>query len=477
MKKTEAAQPAIIVIFGVTGDLVQRKLFPALSDLIKANLLHEKTTIVGITRQDITANQLLDKLLKGNPSLDQKAIDLLRDRFVVQNMDVTEGSDYDQLLTSLNKIEERHGMCMNRLYYLSIPPQVFGPIVRFLGEHGLNKSCQHGQAKTRLLVEKPFGYNRESAQELIDDTSKYFSEEQIFRIDHYLAKETVQNILSFRFSNAIFESIWDSQHIRRIEISAIEKIGIENRAIFYEQVGAMRDFIQSHLLQLLSVVAMEKPTSMTPIAIHRSRLKLLQEVVSPAPNKIDQVAFRAQYQTYKAEVNNPRSTTETYAALKLFINSKRWGKVPIIIKTGKALDQKNTEIRIIFRRDGQKKVSHNSLTFRIQPNEGIALELYVKKPGLDNEIEPVKMDFSYSKFFDSKSQPDAYERVLVDVMRGDHTLFATSGEVLETWRIVEPVIIAWGKNNQSLPLYKNGSENPETIPDWAVSEHRHNKTV
>jgi len=467
-------EPAIIVIFGVTGDLVERKLFPALIDLVKADLLDTKTMVVGITRQNISAKKMLDKLIADNPLLNKQAIDVLRDKFIVQSMDVTNGSDYDKLLDTLNKIEERVGTCMNRLYYLSIPPQVFGPIVRFLGQHGLNKSCRHGKAKTRLLVEKPFGFNLKSARELIRDTSRYFSEEQIFRIDHYLAKETVQNILSFRFSNSIFESIWDSKHIRRIEISAIEKIGIENRAIFYEQVGALRDFIQSHLLQLLSVVAMEEPSSMTSEAIHSSRLKLLKEVKAPSRLRISEAAYRAQYQTYRSEVNNPKSSTETFAAIRLFISSKRWRKVPIIIKTGKSLDQKNTEVRVIFRQDVGKKIFHNSLTFRIQPNEGIALELYAKKPGLNNEIEPVNMDFSYASYFDSKSQTDAYERVLVDVMRGDHTLFATSAEVLQTWRIVEPILQNWSQDNISLPTYKNNSTNPETLPKWAVSEHRHN---
>lgn len=473
MNNDEISRPAIIVIFGVTGDLVQRKLFPALINLLKAGLLGASTTIVGLTRQNISAAQLLDKLAEENPSLGSEAINLLKDRLVVQTMDVTRPKDYDLLLTTLNKIEEQHGECMNRLYYLSIPPQVFGPIVRSLGEHGLNKSCPHNVAETRLLVEKPFGFDLVSAQELINDTSKYFSEEQLFRIDHYLAKETVQNILSFRFSNAIFESIWDAQHIRRIEISAYEEIGIESRAIFYEEVGALRDFIQSHLLQLLSVIAMEKPSSMTSGAIHHSRLKLLQEIEAPTEDKISGMSFRAQYQTYRKEVNNPRSATETFAALKLFINSKRWRKVPIIIKTGKALNRKNTEVKIIFRQDDTRKTSHNSLTFRIQPNEGIDLELYAKKPGLRNEIEPVNMDFSYAKYFGDNSQPDAYERVLVDALHGDHTLFATSQEVLETWRVVEPVIVSWAKDGNNLSLYKNKSKDPGDLPTWALSEDQH----
>ena len=466
-------EPAIIVIFGVTGDLVQRKLFPALINLFGANLLDDRTTVVGITRQNITADELLGKFIADNPQLDDEAVESLQGRFVIQTMDITKSTDYELLLKTLNRIEDNSGHCMNRLYYLSIPPQVFGPIVRALGEHGLNKSCPHNKAQTRLLIEKPFGFDLESAQDLIRDIAAYFKEDQIFRIDHYLAKETVQNILSFRFSNSIFESIWDAKHIRRIEISAIEKIGIENRAIFYEEVGALRDLIQSHLLQLLSVVAMEEPTEMTSEAIHHSRLKLLEEVEAPARDTLAEVAFRAQYESYKSEVKNPGSTTETFAAIKLFIKSPRWDKVPIIIKTGKALDQKNTEVRIIFRQDATKKLFHNSLTFRIQPNEGIALQLYAKKPGLNNEIEPVDMDFSYDQYFDSKSQPEAYERVLIDVMRGDHTLFATSEEVLETWRVVEPIVQSWDQDRTTIAIYEGGASNPPDLPNWAVSEHRH----
>jgi glucose-6-phosphate 1-dehydrogenase len=471
--KSLTPEPAILVIFGVTGDLVQRKLFPALINLFKAELLDDKTTVVGITRQNISVDELFDKFIAESPEIDKQDIARLQKKFVIQTMDVTKASDYKQLLSNLNKIEETSGVCMNRLYYLSIPPQVFGPIVRFLGEEGLNKSCPDGTAKTRLLVEKPFGFDLQSAEELIKDTGKYFREDQIFRIDHYLAKETVQNILSFRFSNSIFESIWDSQHIRRIEISALEEIGIENRASFYEEVGALRDLIQSHLLQLLAVVAMEEPTSMTSEAIHRSRLKLLKEVEAPARDKLTELVYRAQYESYKSEVNNPKSTTETYAAVELFIDSPRWDKVPIIIKTGKALDRKNTEIRIIFRQDAAKKMFHNSLTFRIQPNEGIALELWAKKPGLDDDIKPVDMDFSYNQYFDSKSQPEAYERVLMDVMRGDSTLFATSDEVLQTWRIVEPILKNWESDDSPIPTYKNNSPNPPSLPDWAKPEHEH----
>lgn len=471
MSTKAALEPTILVIFGVTGNLVRRKLFPALINLIEADLLHEDTVIIGITRQDITTHKLFAELVADNPNSDLKSIKLLQDRFFVHSMDMDNDDDYDKLLNKLDEIENHHSMCMNRLYYLAIPPKVYRPIIKLLGDHGLSKSCRHGTAKTRLLVEKPFGFDLRSARELIEETGKYFTEEQIFRIDHYLAKETVQNILSFRFSNAIFESIWNSNHISRIDISAIEQIGIEDRAAFYEQIGALRDFIQSHLLQLLSIIAMEQPTTMSSNDIHQARIRLLKSVKAPLDTEVDAMAYRGQYETYKTEVNNPTSQVETFAATQVFIDSERWRDVPIIIKTGKSLGEKKTEIKIIFKHVDSIDTSHNSLTFRIQPNEGIDLELYVKKPGLDDEVKIVNMDFSYSRFFDSNSQPDAYERVLVDAARGDHTLFATSEEVLEAWRIVEPVISNWQKNANSLHIYKNNSDNPPEIPAWALPDY------
>ncbi len=466
--KTNKPDPAIIVIFGVTGDLVKRKLFPALYRLIKANLLDDNTVIVGITRQNISTQDMLADLISGYPEYDESAIEFLKDRFEVQTMNVTESSEYKALLEKLNKMEEDKGMCMNRLFYLSIPPQVFGPIVRFLGENGLNRKCQHNDADSRLLIEKPFGYDLKSAEKLITETTEHFKEEQIFRIDHYLAKETVQNILNFRFNNAIFESLWNSNHISRIDITATETIGIEGRSIFYEQTGALRDLVQSHLLQLMSVITMEEPDTLESDDIHESKLALLNSVVQIPSDKVNKLAVRGQYQSYKTEVNNPKSNIETFAAIEVSINNPRWMGVPIVIKTGKSLDKKQTEIRVVFKRNDEteKQTLHNSLTFRIQPNEGIDIELIVKKPGLDNELQNVDMDFSYSKFFSADSSPDAYERVLVDAIRGDHTLFATNEEVLASWKIVDPILYHWSRETKDLQIYNDNSSGPKNIPDW-----------
>ena len=459
-------EPSIIVIFGITGDLAQRKLLPALYHLLKDNLLHEHTEIIGVTRQNITSKELLSKtelcVLESDNVCDPETMKLMQQKLSIHKMDLVNGEGYEKLREHLNSMEEKHGVCMNRLYYLSIPPGVYEPIVANLGKHKLNKSCQHGNAATRLLIEKPFGYDLKSAKELISETSKHFSEKQVFRIDHYLAKETVQNILTFRFHNPIFESIWDSRHIQHIDIIANEKIGVEGRSNFYEQVGALRDFVQSHLLQLLAAVTMEKPKDLTDSSsIHSARLKLLSSIKQVPANKLAEHVVRGQYEDYRRAVNNDDSIIETYAAVKLFIDNPRWKNLPITIRTGKALSDKKTIINLAFKHPSGKTHHANKLVFSVQPKEGIGIDLYVKKPGFDNQMQMVDMDFSYQRSFVKHGHPDAYERVLVDAVKGDHTLFATSAEVLASWRILQPVIEAWQKNGNGLQMYKTNSDGPE----------------
>lgn len=457
-------EPTIIVIFGITGDLAQRKLLPALYHLVKDGLLHEKTIIVGTSRRNISADEILATIqpciLEKDGSCDDSVLDKLAKMLNIQTMNATNSNDYTKLLSHLNSLEDTHGVCMNRLYYLSIPPQIFAPIVRHLGERNLNASCQHGIATTRLLVEKPFGYDLASAQELIEETGKHFSESQIFRIDHYLAKETAQNILTFRFENPLFQSVWGSNYIQSIDIIANEKIDIEGRASFYDHVGALRDLIQSHLLQLMALVTMERPTRMSSNAIHESKLQLFNETQTVPAGKIAERAIRGQYAGFRDEVENQHSTTETFAAIKLFIKNKRWRNVPIRLQTGKALARKETSITLTF---GTKDSGQtNVFTFNIQPDEGIGIKLLVKRPGFEHEMDVAAMDFRYSRTYDDHGHPDAYERVLVDAVRGDHTLFATSAEILATWRIVEPVIQAWSQSDSDLHFYKKGSPGPKT---------------
>ncbi len=463
MAAQRTLDPSIIVIFGISGDLSQRYLLPALYHLMKDNLLHEQTEIIGISRSDLTTDQLLGQVELCVNEIDKvcdpEVLGRLHDRLRMVQMDLTSPSDYEELLVKLNTIEAEKGVCLNRLYYLSIPPQVYSSIVSLMGQAGLSGSCPHNNAATRLLIEKPFGYDLASAKELIANTTAVFSEEQIYRIDHYLAKETVQNIVTFRFQNPIFEALWDARHISGIEISASQQIGIEGRARFYDPLGALRDFIQSHLLQLLALVTMDRPTEFTGEHIHAAKQAVLERVAAIAADQIDKLAVRGQYAGYREEVANPSSNTETFASIKLSVANERWQGVPITLWTGKALADTKTEICVNFE-DAANKT--NQLRFRIQPNEGIEIDLLAKKPGFDYEVQPVAMDFTYQQDFTEPGHPNAYERVLVDAVRGDRTLFATSQEVLESWRIVQPVIEHWQGSGEGLVLYAQGTD-PQSL--------------
>ena len=459
-----AQQPAIIVIFGITGDLSRRKLLPALYHLLKEDLLHEKTVILGLTRRNITADEVLAQtelcINEQDGICDPTVVKKVRERLKVVQLDVDKDEAYAGLSKMLDNIEEENKLCMNRLYYLSVPPQATRPIVELLGGHGLNMSCQHGTGSTRLLIEKPFGYDLASAQDLINVLKKHFTEEQLFRIDHYLAKESVQNILTFRHSN-IFEELWSDKFISHIVVSASEKIGIEGRVSFYEELGALRDIIQSHLFQLLSLVTLDLPASLNSDNIHRSKLQLLNAIKPIAEVSVAEQTVRGQYKGYKEEVSNPSSSRETYAAIQVQIANQRWEKTKVLLKTGKALDKKETEIKVVFKPENAE-APPNVLIFRLQPKEGIELDLEVKRPGLEREVQIAAMDFSYKVTFDDNGHPDAYERVLVDAVKGDHTLFSTSDEVLASWKIVESVIRVWEKGSNGLEIYEQGSVGPDS---------------
>ncbi len=464
MTKTTAAQlePAIIVIFGITGDLSQRYLLPSIYHLMKDGLLHEKTEIVGATRGNMSAKELFEQVELCVNEIDKicdpEVLQFMRERTTMFRMDLNDPADYDALHSKLNDMEGQKGVCLNRLYYLSIPPAAYLDVIRLLGERGLNTSCQHGRAVTRLLVEKPFGFDINSAHKLVSETAKAFEEEQIFRIDHYMAKETVQNILTFRFQNPIFEALWSQEHIASIEISAKQQIGIEGRAVFYEPLGALRDFIQSHLLQILGIVTMDRPKVLNSEQIHASKQAVLQQVEPVPAGQVKNRVVRGQYRGYRDEINNSESVTETYAAITVFINSPRWQNVPIKLLSGKSLNERKTEICVVFH--GSVGGVNNQLRFRIQPNEGIELDLITKKPGYAYEVQTTVMDFSYSNDFNDHGHPNAYERVLVDAVRGDHTLFATSEEVLASWQIIQPVLDEWTKKADDLILYEPGSDKP-----------------
>ncbi len=459
---TPKLEPAIIVIFGITGDLSARYLLPSLYHLIKDSLLHEQTEILGITRGDTTTEELFQKVELCVNEIDKvcdpDALAAMHEHTQMFQMDLDDAKAYEKLRQKLDAIEEQKGVCMNRLYYLSIPPQAYLSVIKLLGSADLNDSCQHNKASTRLLVEKPFGFDTASAQGLINETSKVFDEGQVFRIDHYVAKETVQNILVFRFNNPIFEALWDKDHIASIDIAAYGKIGIEGRALFYEPLGALRDLIQSHLLQILAIITMDQPDVLDSEHIHAAKQAALDKVQPVPADQVSELAVRGQYEGYRDEVKNPNSTTETYASITVYIDSPRWQGVPINISTGKALNERKTEVTVTFHNPPDP--NSNRLRFRIQPNEGIELDLVTKKPGYVQELQTTAMDFTYLNDFARDGHPSAYERVLVDAVRGDHTLFATSEEVLASWRVVQPVLDVWSKQSDDLLAYKQGSGGP-----------------
>jgi glucose-6-phosphate 1-dehydrogenase len=413
--------PAILVIFGITGDLSQRYLMPALYNLTKNGQLHKNTQIVGITRRDTTTDELYRKI-EG----DADVLAEMRQRTCMFKMDLDDPKGYSELLQKLNSIEEEQGMCLNRLYYLSIPPKAYPPVIQLMGQQGLNKSCQHNRADTRLMVEKPFGSDLKSAQNLLTETAEHFTEEQTFRIDHYMAKQAVQDILTSRFNGQEREATWDKDHIDSIEIFAKEKIGIEGRAVFYEPLGAMRDFIQSHLFQVLGVTTMEMPAKLDSDGIHEQKEAVLAQVEPVPAHKVRERVLRGQYKGYRQEVGNPESTTETYVSLTVYIDNARWQGVPITLLTGKALDDRKAAVVAKFK-DGSE------FEFRIQP-----------------EINPT-----------ANSSSNAYEKVFSDAINGDHSLFASSPEIIASWRVLQPVIDAWSQSSDDLAVYEQGSAGPK----------------
>lgn len=432
-------RPTILVIIGITGDLGKRKLLPAIEQIVKAGAAPKNLRVVGVTRQEVTAAQLL---LESSSSYLEGFLQTFQ-------MDVSKPSHYTALSNYLNGVENELGGSAQRLFYLSIPPQFSRPVVELLGKAGFGKNKD-----TKLLLEKPFGTDLVSAQELIEETRTYFSEDQIYRIDHYLAKEMAQNMIVFRKSNALFKRTWNSQCIERIEIITSEQIDIQGRTSFYEQTGAMRDLIQSHLLQLAALTLMRLPSD-TQSDIPTLRRDALRQL-RLKPGDIPQ---RRQYKGYRDQVKNQRSTTETYADITFVSDDPVWKDVPIRIATGKALASKYTHIKIVYKKDDAHEA--NELVISLQPNEGVSLQLWTKVPGYDQSLEKHSLSIAFKDHF--PLLPEAYEQVLVDAIQSNHTLFASSDEVLETWRIVDPIMKAWEMSADDLSFYEPGLLDPDQI--------------
>ncbi len=469
---------SILVIFGITGDLAKRKLLPALYGLSRENLLPEGFRIIGVSRRGTTNRDILDILEKASaPESTENTSDPEREAAIrrignalrIIDMDIGKTDSYGVLADTLAQADRDSGRPMNRLFYLAIPASLFPTVTARLAEPDIN-TRETGVRESRFLIEKPFGQDLASAQALIDQLGQSFDEAQLFRIDHYLAKETAQNILAFRFQNPLFRGIWNRKHISHILITASEKIGIEGRTAFYDHMGAMRDLVQSHLLQLLALVTMDEPAVMDSRHIHREKEALLSRIQPPTPDKMAERTVRGQYRSYRDETGIPDSKTDTYAALWLEIDTETWRDVPVLIRTGKALARKVTEITLIFADEAPGSANRtgrrNCLTLRIQPDEGIAVDFAIRKPGFEDTVEQVQLDYCY-RGLEEPVRSDAYRRVLFDALRGDATLFATDREVLECWRISEPVLNAWKEDRVPLEFYDNGAAGPAGADELA----------
>ena len=456
--KTVNSAPTVFVIFGITGDLSQRKLLPALFSLFTHNLLPNKFKIVGFSRRDwvhddlhvFVENALGAKGLRNDDIRGRTVKDFLAHIEYAKGV-FDDKTAYINLKKQLEKIDAGFGQCTNKLLYLAVSPAFYETIFDHLKLSGLNIPCGGELGWTRILVEKPFGKDAETAQRLEDKLSKIFKEPQIFRIDHYLAKETMQNILAFRFSNSIFEPIWNSVMIEGIHIKVAEKNTVEERGDFYDGIGALRDVGQNHILQMLALVTMDRPKTMQGNDVRKMRADILKKLVFSKP------FIRGQYQGFRQEEGVASdSQTETYFKLYASVMTARWRDVHFVLESGKALKDTRAEISVYFRRLGCAE--QNVVRFRIQPNEGIEIDLWVKKPGFENEYQQKVLAFSYEASKFENDLPDAYERVLFDCVRGDQTLFASTDEVKYSWKFITPILQAWKKT--PLMPYSRGSDGP-----------------
>ncbi|MCA9338582.1 hypothetical protein KC949_03420 [Candidatus Saccharibacteria bacterium] len=428
-----------LVIFGITGDLSTRKLLPALANIIESGQVGD-LSIIGVSRRAVEQFQVLGshhERLGGTTSMFQ--------------MDLSAPSDYARLKEYIGVQPDE-----KVLFYLSVPPASMGEIIENLGNAGLNTP------EYKLLIEKPFGTDLETAHAMVNHISGHFSEAQVYRIDHYLAKEMAQNIITFRARNAMFAQLWSKEHIEKIDVIALESISIEGRAAFYEQTGALRDIVQGHLLQLLALTILPLPEDDTFSwdSLPDRRLEALQWLQPADPSR----SVHAQYDTYREEVGNPDSNVETFVSTLLESNDPNWKGVPMSLTTGKGLDKKKTEIRIHFRRMNMSQ--SNFLTFKLYPDEGIKIDLVTRKPGYDQEIENRSLSFSYAT---EARMPDAYEQVLVDAIKSRKSLFTCSGEVLRAWEIVAPLQKTWARQTD-IQKYSMGSRARAVIGDLPTDE-------
>jgi glucose-6-phosphate 1-dehydrogenase len=487
--------PTALVVFGATGDLAKRKLLPAIYNLAHEGALPERFFLVGVSRSGMSHDEYRDMAVDAIRSFSRRPPDpdvlehLLEDvRYVPGSFD--EEGVYSTLSGTLDEFDQKAGQPLNRAFYLSTAPQFFPVIVGALGQAGLQR---REDSEVRVIIEKPFGTTLAEAQQLNRQVLSVFSESQVFRIDHYLGKETVQNMLAFRFANGMFEPWWNRNYIDNVQITAAEDLGIGTRAGYYDSAGALRDLIQNHMLQLLTLLCMEPPVAFSADEVRDEKVKVLHAINAPTPDDVTDMAVRAQYSAgvvagesavgYLQEDGVPdESNTETYAALRLHVDNWRWAGVPFYLRTGKRLSRKLTEIAITLKpvphlafRDNAEGVRPNQLILTMQPNEGVSLSLVAKVPGTRMTLAPVNMEFLYGTSFISQS-PEAYERLIMDAMRGDATLFTRNDEVEAQWNICDPIVQTWEGTPGPLPQYPSGSQGPAEA-DRLLAEGNHWRAI
>jgi|WetSurMetagenome_2_1015567.scaffolds.fasta_scaffold02054_4 glucose-6-phosphate 1-dehydrogenase len=487
----EKTKNLIIVIFGASGDLTARKLIPAIYSLKTQNLMPEKYAIFGVGRTNLSAEDFRSKMISAITTYSEDKItdqsrvdDFVRDIYY-HTMDSSSADGYEGLKSAISQIDSTYGIGGNYIFYMATPPNMYEAIAVNLALVGLSNQSDGFR---RIIIEKPFGYDLESGRKLNATLHEIIEEEQIFRIDHYLGKETVQNLLVTRFANGMFEPLWNRNYVDRIEITSAENLGVGDRGGYYDSSGALRDMVQNHLLQMVGMTAMEPPSSLDPDAIRNEVLKVFQSLQPIKEEDVPNQVIRGQYTGslirgecvtgYRHEKGVAvDSRTETYVAIKFFINNWRWGGVPFYMRTGKRLPTRVTEIVIHFkptphhlfiRNDG--KVSANQLIIRIQPDEGMLLKFDMKEPGAGFNVKNVNMDFHYKDLTDTRV-PSAYERLLHDVMDGDSTLFSRDDEVETAWKFLEPIQKAWADNKDiKIFGYPAGTWGPEHANDLIAGE-------